>query len=110
MGLNRTLWLGLDDFESHFACYAPSTGYARHLDCFRDDACRTVSAVLYLNQDWLPHQGGALRLHLGSGSAHDIAPVGGRLVLFLSAAIEHEVRPATRARLSLAGWFRRRPL
>jgi SM-20-related protein len=29
---------------------------------------------------------------------------------FMSDRIEHEVRPASRERLSLTGWFRRRPL
>jgi len=36
----------------------------------------------------------------------DIYPRDGRLVLFLSADFEHEVLPAARERLSVAGWFR----
>lgn len=106
---NRELYLGLDEYESHFAFYAPGAGYQAHLDRFRDDDCRTVSVVIYLNHDWLPEQGGALRLHPLGKSTEDIAPVGSRLVLFLSADMLHEVLPATRDRLSLAGWFRRRP-
>ncbi|AEK61479.1 hypothetical protein CFU_1647 [Collimonas fungivorans Ter331] len=109
VALNRELYLGLDEYESHFAFYAPGAGYQAHLDRFRDDDCRTVSVVIYLNQDWLPEQGGALRLHPLGKSTEDIAPVGSRLVLFLSADMVHEVLPATRDRLSLAGWFRRRP-
>ena len=74
---------------------------------FRDDDARVLSSVTYLNADWGDRDGGALRLYLPRG-AHDIAPRGGSLVLFLSAEIEHEVLPATRERLSIAGWFRRR--
>jgi SM-20-related protein len=108
MALNRTLFLGLDEYESHFAFYAPGASYLKHLDRFRDDDRRTVSVVLYLNADWLPQQGGALRLHPDGKCMEDISPLGSRLVLFLSATMLHEVLPATRDRLSLAGWFRRR--
>ena len=108
LALNRALFLGLDGYESHFACYAPGASYQRHLDRFRDDDSRTVSVVIYLNPDWRMEQGGALRLHTDGGAASDIAPEGSRLVLFLSADMPHEVLPATRDRLSLAGWFRRR--
>jgi SM-20-related protein len=49
-----------------------------------------------------------LRLHPDGKCTEDISPLGSRLVLFLSATMLHEVLPATRDRLSLAGWFRRR--
>jgi len=110
IALNRSLYLGLDEYESHFAFYAPGAAYLQHLDRFRDDGARTVSVVIYLNQDWLPEQGGALRLHPLGKCTEDISPLGSRLVLFLSADMLHEVLPATRDRLSLAGWFRRRPV
>jgi SM-20-related protein len=109
VALNRTLYLGLEEYESHFAFYSPGASYLKHLDRFRDDDCRTVSVVIYLNQHWLPEEGGALRLHPQGKCMEDIAPLGSRLVLFLSADMLHEVLPATRDRLSLAGWFRRRP-
>jgi SM-20-related protein len=107
--LNRTLFLGLDEYESHFAFYAPGASYLTHLDRFRDDDCRTVSVVIYLNHNWQPEQGGALRLHPEGKDTEDISPQGSRLVMFLSADMLHEVLPATRDRMSLAGWFRRRP-
>ena len=108
LALNQAFFLGLDNYESHFALYAPGAGYQRHLDRFRDDDLRTVSAVIYLNADWPNGQGGALRLHPQGGPTLDIAPLGSRLVLFLSADMPHEVLPASCERLSLAGWFRRR--
>ncbi|MNO86554.1 hypothetical protein D3C76_779550 [compost metagenome] len=106
--LNQGLYLGLEDFESHFALYPPGAFYQKHLDRFRDDDRRTVSAVLYLNEDWQPGQGGALRMYLNDGEECDVPPLGGTLVIFLSADFPHEVLPATRERLSLTGWFRRR--
>ncbi|MGC5699393.1 2OG-Fe(II) oxygenase [Pseudomonas sp. NFXW11] len=105
--LNRGLFLGLEDFECHFALYPPGAFYKRHVDRFRDDDRRMVSAVIYLNSQWLPEHGGQLRMYL-AGQEHDVDPVGGRLVVFLSGELPHEVLPATRERLSLTGWFRRR--
>lgn len=106
--LNRELFLGLDDYESHFALYAPGAFYRAHLDRFRDDDQRTVSVVIYLNEGWLPAQGGALLLHPEGEASRDILPEAGRMVMFLSAEMLHEVLPTARERLSLAGWFRRR--
>lgn len=108
VALNRAFFLGLDNYESHFALYAPGASYRQHLDRFRDDDLRAVSAVIYLNPDWLAEQGGALRLSPQGVPAHDIVPMGSRLVLFLSADMLHEVLPASCERLSLAGWFCRR--
>ena len=39
---------------------------------------------------------------------HGVLSEAGTLVVFLSADVPHEVLPATRDRLSLTGWFRRR--
>ncbi|KDP84674.1 2OG-Fe(II) oxygenase [Cupriavidus sp. SK-3] len=108
IALNRGLFLGLEEYESHFAYYAPGASYLRHRDQFRDDDSRTVSVIIYLNADWLPEHGGALRLHPEGLSTQDISPVGSRIAVFLSADMLHEVLPATRDRMSLTGWFRRR--
>ena len=106
--LNRELFLGLEEYESHFALYSPGAFYRAHLDRFRDDDKRTVSVVLYLNDDWLPEHGGALRLRPDGGLSVDIAPEAGRMAMFLSGEMLHEVLPTARERLSIAGWFRRR--
>lgn len=108
-GLNQRLLLGLESLEAHYALYPPGAGYARHRDRFRDDDARVLSSVCYLNEGWQPADGGVLRLHLTDG-VHDVVPQDGALALFLSAEIEHEVLPAQRERLSIAGWFRRREL
>jgi SM-20-related protein len=108
LALNQALYLGLEDFEGHFALYVPGTFYQKHIDRFRDDDRRSVSAVLYLNPDWQPEQGGALRLYWRDGRELDVYPQAGTLLLFMSADWPHAVLPATRERLSLTGWFRRR--
>lgn len=108
IAINQTLFLGLEDFESHFALYPPGAFYAKHLDRFRDDDRRVVSCVAYLNEQWLPEQGGELRMYLEDERIYDVAPQAGTLMVFMSAQWPHEVLPATRDRLSITGWFRRR--
>jgi SM-20-related protein len=105
--LNQQLFLGLQDVEAHFACFPPGASYARHLDRFSTDDARVLSSVYYLNEDWREAEGGQLRIHLAKDEHLDIWPVFNRLVLFLSAELEHEVMPASRERFSVAGWFRR---
>ncbi|UUD62490.1 2OG-Fe(II) oxygenase [Pseudomonas seleniipraecipitans] len=108
VAINQSLYLGLVDYESHFAFYPPGAFYLKHLDRFLDDDRRAVSAVLYLNEDWQADEGGMLRLYLADGQVRDVLPEAGALVVFLSSDVPHEVLPATRDRLSLTGWFRRR--
>lgn len=109
--LNRTLYLGLFEFEGHFASYPPGTFYRKHLDQFQHDNQRALSCILYLNDDWQEEDGGQLRMYLEEGDDapyRDITPHGGTLVVFLSAQYWHEVLPARRERLSITGWFRTR--
>jgi len=105
---NRELQLGLLDFEGHYAIYPPGRGCARHIDSFQDDDARVLSIVVYLNARWQTDNGGALRLHLPTGEKVDAMPQTGTLAAFLADRFVHEVLPATRQRLSIAGWFRRR--
>lgn len=109
LAVNSTLWLGLFDFEGHYVCYPPGAFYARHRDRFRDQDARTLSFILYLNDEWADAAGGALRLYRDDGSTLDVMPRGGTVVAFLADRFPHEVLPATRPRWSFTGWFRRRP-
>lgn len=108
--LNRELFLGLEEFECHFALYPPGAFYQTHLDRFRDDDSRCVSAVLYLNPNWQPADGGELRMHFADGSTRDIPPQAGDLLIFMSGDFPHEVLVTRSDRMSLTGWFRRRPV
>lgn len=107
--LNRELFLGLSSLEAHFAAYPPGAFYRLHLDRFASSDERAISTTLYLNEDWCEADGGELRLDLPEGRM-GILPVRGRLVVFRSDAIRHEVAPSRRERFSLTGWFRRRPM
>jgi SM-20-related protein len=105
--LNREAFLGLFDLEMHYAWYPPGAGYARHVDQLQGREDRVVSVVLYLNESWVPVDGGQLRLFDGQ-LARDVEPLAGRLVGFVTAGREHAVLPTRKERLSLTGWFRRR--
>lgn len=105
--LNERFYLGLASTEAHLACYEPGKGYKRHKDTFADQTLtqrRKISTVLYLNPHWTENDGGQLRLYPEGKAIHDILPVAGRLVMFLSEEMEHEVLPAHQERWSIAGW------
>ena len=108
LAINRRLWFGLLDFETHYALYPPGAAYARHLDRPAGRPERTVTLICYLNEDWREGEGGALRLYLADGGHRDLLPLGGRAVVFLSECFEYEVLPANRPRLALTGWYRQR--
>jgi SM-20-related protein len=107
--LNRELFLSLASFESHFAIYPPGAFYQKHLDRFNNADERVISCTLYLNENWKAEFGGHLRLYL-SDRSFEVLPEAGTCVLFRSDKFFHEVLPATEARFSLTGWFRRRSL
>lgn len=113
--LNQTCYLGLRDYELHYARYPVGTFYRRHLDRFRTDSKRRLSVITYLNDNWQPTDGGQLAVYVpqpergtaeGTEQTVTIDPIGGRLVCFDSGLLEHEVLPATRDRLSITGWLR----
>ncbi|MCB2203447.1 2OG-Fe(II) oxygenase [bacterium] len=107
LALNSTLFLGLIDFECHYAVYEEGAHYDVHVDRFRASDARMISVVLYLNEGWSTADGGQLRLHF-MDKMHDILPELGTFVIFRSDTVPHEVLPSTRARYSLTGWYRRR--
>lgn len=108
--LNRRCFLGITSHEIHYTAYPSGTFYRRHLDAFPAQHRRVLSIICYLNEAWVPTDGGQLRLFLPDGhggeATCDIEPLGGRLVCFESDRLEHEVLPARRERLSLTGWLR----
>lgn len=108
--LNRVCFLGLKDYETHFAFYPEGTCYKRHLDQFKVSDHRRISFVLYLNTAWQQGDGGELRLYIpnenGDGeTAVDVQPTAGRLAVFRSDIIEHEVLRANKERYSITGWM-----
>jgi len=108
--LNRRCFLGLKSFEGHFARYPIGSFYKRHLDQFHAVPHRIVTIILYLNESWTEADGGQLRMYFpqedGSERVEDVLPLGGRLVVFLSEEIPHEVLPTQKERISITGWLR----
>ena len=104
--LNQRLFLGLFDYECHYARYEPGAFYRRHVDAFADGKNRVLSTAFYLNRDWRTEEGGELRLYKAEAEVATVLPQWNRLVIFLSESFPHEVKPATRERHSIAGWFR----
>jgi SM-20-related protein len=111
--LNRCLYLGLFEYECHYACYPVGGFYKKHWDAFKGGRNRVISTVLYLNPNWKPHDGGELYLYSSQDEnelLEIITPEYGKLVMFLSEDFPHEVKPVFHPRYSVAGWFRVRPL
>ena len=95
--LNRTCFLGILQKEFHYAVYPTGTFYKRHLDTFQNDDRRKLSIVCYLNdEDWTVEDGGQLTIYMPYGeseTAIDLLPKAGRMVIFESQELEHEVKP-----------------
>ncbi len=110
--LNRTCFMGILNKEFHYALYPKGTFYKRHIDTFQNDDRRKLSFVCYLNtEDWKPENGGELVLYLDDNGVETekiIYPFPGRIVVFESQIIEHEVKPVETERLSITGWFKTR--
>jgi len=107
--LNRRLFLGLFDFECHYAWYPERAFYRKHYDGFRGSTARIISSVLYLNPTWMPEDGGELILYSPRNdqvALEKVAPRYGKLVMFLSRKFPHEVLPVNKPRYSIAGWYR----
>lgn len=111
--LNSTCFLGIEESEFHYAVYPEGTFYKRHLDVFQNDDRRTLSMVFYLNQeDWQADYGGELALYLPDDDGGEICkliqPLAGRLVVFESKLLEHEVKQVKHPRYSITGWLKTR--
>lgn len=109
VGLNRRLFLGLFDYECHYAYYPRGAFYKTHYDAFRGQNTRILSTVLYLNPDWTPDDGGQLLIYHPDhgGLLETVEPRFGAMVIFLSEEFPHEVLPVAAPRYSLTGWFRK---
>ncbi|MGM0636210.1 MAG: 2OG-Fe(II) oxygenase [Bacteroidota bacterium] len=111
--LNRTCFMGILFKEFHYAIYPEGTFYKRHLDTFQNDDRRVLSMVFYLNDStWKSENGGELVIYKNQHQleqAINIIPQPGRLVIFESQLLEHEVLPVKYGkRLSITGWLKTR--
>ncbi|SHE62316.1 SM-20-related protein [Psychroflexus salarius] len=108
--LNRTCFMGILHREFHYAVYPEGTFYKRHLDSFQSDQRRKLSMVLYLNDHhWSIKNGGELVIYTHQNTTETIIPKPGRLVVFESQLLEHEVKKVNSGkRLSITGWLKTR--
>ena len=111
--LNQTCYMGIDESEFHYAVYPEGTFYQKHIDAFKNDDRRTLSIVLYLNdEEWKDDFGGQLALYLpkddGTENELNVLPLAGRLAVFDSKTIPHEVKKVNRPRSSITGWLKTR--
>ncbi|GAA4094212.1 2OG-Fe(II) oxygenase [Zhongshania borealis] len=111
LGLNQRLFMGLFDYEAHFARYSDGAFYKKHVDAFKGSTNRVLSTVFYLNPGWALADGGHLLMYSDAAvpalePIARITPLMGSLVVFLSDRFPHEVTAASRLRYSIAGWFR----
>ncbi|MDR3501022.1 MAG: 2OG-Fe(II) oxygenase [Legionella sp.] len=107
--LNQNLFLGLHEFETHFASYQPGTFYKKHIDQFAAQKTRKVSFVYYLNEDWQDEYGGQLILYdTNNHPLENVSPRGNRLICFNS-ELPHEVATTHQTRYSITGWMKTRP-
>lgn len=107
--LNERLFLGLHDFETHFAIYPPGSFYKKHIDQFQTTKTRKISFVYYLNEDWSESCGGNLKLYSTQDEAlQEVIPLGNRFICFNS-ELPHEVLATQRTRYSITGWMRTSP-
>lgn len=105
--LNKTCFTSILSFESHYASYEKSGFYKRHIDQFKSEKGRKYSMVLYLNEEWEGKDGGMLSLYPHEEEQINISPMGGRMVMFRSNEMEHEVHASfTRERRSIACWLK----
>jgi len=104
--------MGIMQKEFHYALYPKGTFYKRHIDTFQNDDRRKLSIVCYLNdENWQAENGGELVLYLSNEGIIEekvIYPFPGRVVIFESQVIEHEVKPVNTKRLSITGWLKTR--
>jgi SM-20-related protein len=108
MGLNAALYLGLFDYECHYAIYGEGDGYAKHSDVLQGKKNRILTTVLYLNEDWHACDGGELVVFEATGNSviATVNPTFGTMIIFLSESFPHEVLMSHSTRRSIAGWFR----
>jgi SM-20-related protein len=103
--------------EVQLACFPADVQarYRRHTDANADgrptSAERKVTCILYCNPEWCPASAGCLRLtradHDRGNAAGtvDIEPIGGRLLVFMSGAIPHEVLATQADRFAVTAWL-----
>jgi len=94
---NEEFGLSMSSFNAKLAVTSPGGSiYPLHIDNPQGltvGDTRKLTCILYLNPDYVDGDGGELRIYQNSDTYEDVTPDGGRMVLFWSDEIPHEVLP-----------------
>lgn len=92
--------------------------YERHRDSFptdnpEDTEQRRISVVFHLNPGWNSGDGGEIKIFsetddqgLPEGAGRIVKPLLGRVLVFMSGAIDYEVLPTKAPSFSLTAWMK----
>lgn len=106
--INQSLFLSLQEFETHFAAYQPGTFYQKHVDQFAKQKTRKISCVYYLNNEWQNEYGGELKLYDQHNQLIQVVyPKENHFICFNS-ELPHEVCYTHQPRYSITGWMKTR--
>ena len=61
LAANQAFFLGLFEYEAHFAKYEKGDFYQKHLDCFKGNENRRLTTVFYMNDEWTEEDAGAFQ-------------------------------------------------
>lgn len=104
--LNLFFRIKMKRLEAQFSFYPPGGFYKKHIDQHQETRHRIFTAVLYLNN---VEDGGELVLYCPGDRQKQIEliqPKAGKLVLFFSGEVFHEVKKVKTARYSINSWMR----
>lgn len=104
--LNQSCYAGITGYEFHYALYEKGSFYKKHIDQFQNDQSRQFSMISYLNEGWLPGDGGELLIQQ-EHQEQKITPTHRKTVFFKSNELEHEVLLTNKNRMSITGWLKR---
>lgn len=103
--LNQTCYTGITGYEFHYAPYEKGSFYQKHFDQFRSNSSRQYTMIFYLNENWIPSDGGELCIYKDE-VPENISPSNGKCIFFKSSELEHEVLLSHKPRMSITGWLR----
>ena len=83
--------------------------FQKHVDNTANDG-RRLTVLIYLNENWSEDKGGFLRVYGSNDAEEDVAPknvlpLGGRMAMFYSDKVPHEVTSTDHMRYSMTVWY-----
>lgn len=104
--MSKRAFVHLDETEMLASHYPMGGFYVPHVDRFVGTSNRFFTFVYFLNTDWVAADGGELHI-MGTGE-QSIAPRLGRLALFYTPEVLHEVVVTQTDRFAVTGWLGKR--